>query len=394
MDTFLKTGILYLCVMKNWNGSNFKLGMLGGGQLGRMFIQSALNYDVHVHCIDPDPNAPCQKIAASFQVGSLTDYQTIVDFGKDKDVVTVEIEHVNIEALAALEQAGVKVFPQSKVLSIVQDKGVQKQFYAANDLPTAPFQLIDNKAHLLATHPPFPFVLKLRKGGYDGKGVQIIKNETDLAAAFDAPCIVETMIPFEKELSVIVARNENGETAVYPSVECEFSPTANLVEFLFSPAEISTSIEKNAQALAVNVIDKLQMVGILAVELFLTKSGELIINEIAPRPHNSGHHTIECCLTSQFEQHMRSVLNMPLGATDLRCPGVMINLLGEAGYEGDAVYKNSNEVLSWKGVYIHLYGKQITKPFRKMGHVTIIGEDLTAIKNTGRKVAETLKVIA
>jgi 5-(carboxyamino)imidazole ribonucleotide synthase len=380
--------------MKNWNGSNFKLGMLGGGQLGRMFIQSALNYDVHVHCIDPDPLAPCQKIAASFQVGSLTDYQTIVDFGKDKDVVTVEIEHVNIEALAALEQAGVKVFPQSKVLSIVQDKGVQKQFYAANDLPTAPFQLIDNKAHLLAIHPPFPFVLKLRKGGYDGKGVQIIKNETDLAAAFDAPCIVETMIPFEKELSVIVARNENGETAVYPSVECEFSPTANLVEFLFSPAEITAEIEKNAQALAVKVIDTLDMVGILAVELFLTKSGELIINEIAPRPHNSGHHTIECCLTSQFEQHMRSVLNMPLGATDLRCPGVMINLLGEAGYEGDAVYKNSNEVLSWKGVYIHLYGKQTTKPFRKMGHVTIIGDDLAAIKNTGRKVAETLKVIA
>jgi 5-(carboxyamino)imidazole ribonucleotide synthase len=380
--------------MKNWNGSNFKLGMLGGGQLGRMFIQSALNYDVHVHCIDPDPLAPCQKIAASFQVGSLTDYQTIVDFGKDKDVVTVEIEHVNIEALAALEQTGVKVFPQSKVLSIVQDKGVQKQFYAANDLPTAPFQLIDNKAHLLAIHPPFPFVLKLRKGGYDGKGVQIIKNETDLAAAFDAPCIVETMIPFEKELSVIVARNENGETAVYPSVECEFSPTANLVEFLFSPAEITAEIEKNAQALAVKVIDTLDMVGILAVELFLTKSGELIINEIAPRPHNSGHHTIECCLTSQFEQHMRSVLNMPLGATDLRCPGVMINLLGEAGYEGDAVYKNSNEVLSWKGVYIHLYGKQTTKPFRKMGHVTIIGDDLAAIKNTGRKVAETLKVIA
>lgn len=380
--------------MKNWNGSNFKLGMLGGGQLGRMFIQSALNYDVHVHCIDPDPAAPCEKIAASFKVGSLTDYQTIVDFGKDKDVVTVEIEHVNVEALAALEQAGVKVFPQSKVLSIVQDKGLQKQFYAAHQLPTAPFQLIENKAELIQAHPAFPFVLKLRKGGYDGKGVQIIKNEKDLETAFDAPCVIETLIPFEKELSVIVARNESGETAVYPSVECEFSPTANLVEFLFSPAEIANEIEKNAQELAVKVIDAIDMVGILAVELFLTKTGELIINEIAPRPHNSGHHTIECCLTSQFEQHMRSVLNMPLGATDLRCPGVMINLLGEAGYEGDAVYQNSNEVLSWKGVYIHLYGKQKTKPFRKMGHVTIIGEDLQTIKNTGRKVAQTLKVIA
>lgn len=368
--------------------------MLGGGQLGRMFIQSALNYDVHVHCIDPDAAAPCEKIAASFKVGSLTDYQTIVDFGKDKDVVTVEIEHVNVEALAALEQTGVKVFPQSKVLSIVQDKGLQKQFYTAHQLPTAPFQLIENKAELIQVHPAFPFVLKLRKGGYDGKGVQIIKNEKDLETAFDAPCVIETLIPFEKELSVIVARNESGETAVYPSVECEFSPTANLVEFLFSPAEIANEIEKNAQELAVKVIDAIDMVGILAVELFLTKTGELIINEIAPRPHNSGHHTIECCLTSQFEQHMRSVLNMPLGATDLRCPGVMINLLGEAGYEGDAVYQNSNEVLSWNGVYIHLYGKQKTKPFRKMGHVTIIGEDLQTIKNTGRKVAQTLKVIA
>lgn len=384
----------YFCAMKHWNGSQYKLGMLGGGQLGRMFIQEALNYDVHVHCIDPDPEAPCKNIASSFQTGSLTDYETIMNFGKDKDVLTVEIEHVNVAALSDLEASGTKVFPQPRVLSIVQDKGLQKQFYADNALPTAPFQLISDKNQLLQQHPAFPFVLKLRKGGYDGKGVQMIRNEQDLSAAFDAPCVIEEMIPFTKELSVIVARNESGETAVYPAVECEFNPVANLVEFLFSPAEISKEIETKAEKLALKVVDSLQMVGILAVELFLTATGEVLINEIAPRPHNSGHHTIECCFTSQFEQHLRSVVNAPLGCTELITPGVMINLLGEEGFEGDAVYENLDEVMRQKGVSVHLYGKQKTKSFRKMGHVTIYGHDLEALKTTGKMVAKTLKIKA
>ncbi len=379
---------------KQWNGSDFRLGMLGGGQLGRMFIQEALNYDVHVHCMDPDKDAPCRNIASSFTVGSLTDYDQVMAFGKDKDILTVEIENVNVKALYDLEQQGVHVFPQPSVLEIVQDKGLQKQFYADGGIPTAPFRLVESGKQLLDESPTFPFVLKLRKGGYDGKGVMIIRSKDDLETAFDGPCVVEEMVPFTKELSVIVARNSNGETAVYPTVECEFSPTANLVEFLFSPADVSTEIEKAATHLAIDVIDRLGMVGLLAVELFLTASGELLVNEIAPRPHNSGHHTIECAITSQFEQHMRSILNAPLGRTELISPGVMINLLGEPGHEGPASYEGLHEVMQLKGVKVHLYGKQYTKPFRKMGHVTIFGDILETVKITGRNVIKTLKVIS
>jgi 5-(carboxyamino)imidazole ribonucleotide synthase len=379
---------------KQWNGENFQLGVLGGGQLGRMMIQEALNYDVHVHSLDPDPQAPCSKIASSFTVGSLTDFDTVFAFGKNKDVVTVEIEHVNIEALDALQEIGVRVFPQPRVLSTIQDKGLQKDFYFNHHLPTAPYSLVNNREELLEKHPEFPFVLKLRKGGYDGKGVQIIKNDDDLATCFDAPCVVETMIPFEKELSVIVARNESGETAVYPTVECEFNPEANLVEFLFAPASISESIEKEAQRLALAVIDQLDMVGILAVEFFLTKDNQLLINEIAPRPHNSGHHTIECNYTSQFEQHLRSVIDAPLGSTKIRSTGVMINLLGESGYEGDAVYENLEKFMAMEGVQVHLYGKQKTKGFRKMGHVTIFGDDLERNKSIGKTILRELKVKA
>ncbi|MFY7991519.1 MAG: 5-(carboxyamino)imidazole ribonucleotide synthase [Fluviicola sp.] len=379
---------------KQWNGNQYKLGMLGGGQLGRMFIQEALNYDVHVHCIDPDPVAPCSLIASSFTVGSLNDYDAVIAFGSDKDVITVEIENVSIEALVELEKQGKKVFPQPRVLATIKDKGTQKAFYDQHQIPTAPFKLVQNKEELVANCPEFPFVLKLRTGGYDGKGVQIIRSEEDLQTAFDAPCVIEEMIPFSKELSVIVARNEAGQTAVYPTVECEFNPVANLVEFLFSPAEIPQDIEKKAEEIALQVIDQLQMVGILAVELFLTETGEILVNEIAPRPHNSGHHTIECCYTSQFEQHLRSVVNAPLGSTDLIVPGVMINLLGEENFEGDAKYEGIEEVMSWPGVAVHLYGKQKTKGFRKMGHVTIYGPDLENCKTVGRKVATTLKIKA
>jgi len=379
---------------KQWNGNLYKLGMLGGGQLGRMFIQEALNYDVHVHCLDPDSEAPCKHIASSFTVGQLTDYDTVMAFGADKDVLTVEIEHVNVQALSDLEAKGIKVFPQPRVLSIVQDKGLQKQYYNDHNLPTSAFTLVENKAELLEKRPEFPFVLKLRKGGYDGKGVQIIRNEADLNLAFDAPCVIETLVTFTKELSVIVSRNEQGQTAVYPTVECEFNPVANLVEFLFSPAEISAGIEQKARKVALDVIDSLEMVGILAVELFLTAEGEILVNEIAPRPHNSGHHTIECCYTSQFEQHMRSIVNAPLGDTNLIVPGVMINLLGEEGFVGAARYENLEEVMQLSGVSVHLYGKQNTKSFRKMGHVTIYGPDVEHCKALGREVAQKLKVKA
>ncbi|WP_300662867.1 5-(carboxyamino)imidazole ribonucleotide synthase [Fluviicola sp.] len=379
---------------KQWNGNAYKIGMLGGGQLGRMFIQEALNYDVHVHCLDPDHDAPCKHLATSFQQGSLQDFDTVLAFGSDKDVVTVEIEHVNVEALKALEDKGIKVFPQPSVLAIVQDKGLQKEFYQTNNLPTADFTLVSGKEELLSKNIPFPYVLKWRKGGYDGKGVQIIKSASDLENLVDTPYVIEQLVPFTKELSVIVARNEKGERVVYPTVECEFNPVANLVEFLFSPAEISEEVEKNAREIALHVIESLDMVGILAVELFLTADNHILINEIAPRPHNSGHHTIECCYTSQFEQHLRSIVNAPLGSTKLITPGVMINLLGEPGYEGIAKYENLEKVIAQEGVSVHLYGKQNTKPFRKMGHVTIYGPELATLKTTGRMVAKELKIKA
>ncbi|MNJ82950.1 N5-carboxyaminoimidazole ribonucleotide synthase [compost metagenome] len=379
---------------KQWNGNAYKIGMLGGGQLGRMFIQEALNYDVHVHCLDPDHDAPCKHLATSFQQGSLQDFDTVVAFGSDKDVVTVEIEHVNVEALRALEDKGIKVFPQPSVLAIVQDKGLQKEFYQKNNLPTADFTLVSGKEELLSKNIPFPYVLKWRKGGYDGKGVQIMKSAADLENLVDTPYVIEQLVPFTKELSVIVARNEQGESVVYPTVECEFNPVANLVEFLFSPAEISEEVEKTSREIALHVIESLDMVGILAVELFLTADNQILINEIAPRPHNSGHHTIECCYTSQFEQHLRSIVNAPLGSTKLITPGVMINLLGEPGYEGIAKYENLEKVIAQEGVSVHLYGKQNTKPFRKMGHVTIYGPELATLKTTGRMVAKELKIKA
>ncbi len=379
---------------RKWYGNSFRLGMVGGGQLGRMFIQEAINFDVQVHSLDPDPEAPCKSIATSFTVGSLNDYDALYNFGLDKDVITVEIENVNIEALERLEEEGKKVFPQPRILKIIQDKGLQKQFYLDNNIPTAPFELVENKAEINSHLTSFPFMQKLRKGGYDGKGVQALRNNEDLNHAFDAPSVLEKMIPFVKELSIIVARNENGQTAVYPAVECEFNPEANLVEFLFSPAEISNDIEERSKKIALDVINKLGMVGLLAVELFLLENGEILVNEIAPRPHNSGHHTIECNITSQYEQHMRSVLNLPLGSTNLVQSGVMINLLGERGFEGDVYYENYEEALALEGVKIHIYGKQKTKSFRKMGHVTVGNPSLEKAKEIARKVQEILKVKA
>jgi 5-(carboxyamino)imidazole ribonucleotide synthase len=381
-------------MQKKWYGKSFRLGMIGGGQLGRMFIQESTNFDVNIHILDPDENAPCKSICSEFTVGSLTDYDTVLNFGLDKDLLTVEIENINIDALEELERLGKKVFPQPHVLRIIQDKGIQKEFYKNNNIPTAEFYLINNLEELSEFIPKFPLIQKLRKGGYDGKGVQALRSIEDLSQAFSEPSILEKMIPFEKELSVIVARNENGDTAVYPTVECEFNPTANLVEFLFSPASVSLEIEDKARKMAIDIIDKLGMVGILAVEFFLLENGDLLVNEIAPRPHNSGHHTIECNVTSQFEQHMRSILNLPLGSTKMLQNGVMINLLGESGYEGSAIYKGLEEVISIEGVKVHLYGKENTKSFRKMGHVTIFNDSLEDAKEIAKKIQNTIKIIA
>ena len=374
------------------NTHSLILGVLGGGQLGRMLIQSAINYNQDIHVLDPDPNAPCKDISQNFSVGSLQDFDTVYAFGQACDVITVEIENVNTEALSLLQAEGKKVFPQPEILKLIQDKRAQKAFYHENGIPTAEFILTENKADVIQNAGFLPAVNKLGRDGYDGRGVQILRTEADLDQAFDSPGLLEKLIDFEKEIAVTVARNESGELIVYPAVECAFHPTANLVEFLFAPADISKEIEEKAQAIAKSVILKLGMVGILAVELFVTKSGEVLVNEIAPRPHNSGHHTIEANFTSQFEQHLRSVLNWPLGNPELRCPAAMINLLGEEGHTGHVLVEGLEEAMSKKGVYLHLYGKKITKPFRKMGHVTILDEQVENLIKRAYQIKEIIKI--
>lgn len=370
------------------------IGILGGGQLGRMLIQSAIDLNLNISILDPDKNAPCRHLVKKFTCGSLTDYETVYDFGKDKDLITIEIENVNIEALKDLEKEGKKVFPQPHIIELIQDKGLQKMFYQRNNIPSADFFLVEKKEQIAKYADYFPFYQKLRKGGYDGKGVCKIVNPHFLEKAFDAPSVLERLVDFDKELAVIVARNENGETKCFPVVECEFNPEANLVEFLFSPSSIKKKTEKECITIATEVAEKLGIVGLLAVEFFLTKDGKVLVNEIAPRPHNSGHHTIEGNMTSQFEQMWRAILNLPLGDTSIVKASVMVNLLGDFGHEGLAVYQGLEEVLKFSGVHIHLYGKTHTKPFRKMGHTTIVDEDIVKAKQKAKTVKHILKVIS
>lgn len=377
--------------MKSFYG-DLKLGILGGGQLGRMLIQEAVNYNVTVHILDPDGDAPCKDLCRKFTKGSLTDYQTVYDFGKEVDLITIEIEKVNVDALAQLEQEGVLVYPQSRVIRLIQDKGVQKQFFKENNIPTSNFRLIRNKQELISSNIPFPYIQKLRKDGYDGKGVHAVKSAADFDQAFDAPSIVEDWVDFEKELAVIVSRNESGAIKTFPCVEMEFNPEANLVEFLISPSTLSPEILKKADELAIKIAESLKIVGILAVELFLTKAGEILVNELAPRPHNSGHQTIEGNYTSQYEQHLRAIFNLPAGDTRSLGNAVMINLLGEKGFEGPAEYEGLDDILNISGVYVHLYGKKTTKPFRKMGHVTILDDDREEAIRKARYVQGKIKV--
>lgn len=370
------------------------IGILGGGQLGRMLIQNAINLNLNISVLDPDKNAPCRHLVKKFTLGDLNDYETVYDFGKDKDLITIEIENVNVEALKALEKEGKKVYPQPHIIEMIQDKGSQKMFYQRNNIPSPDFFLVENKKQITKYADYFPFFQKLRKGGYDGKGVVKLVNPHHLEKAFEAPSVLERLVDFDKELSVVVARSESGEIKCFPVVECEFNPEANLVEFLFSPANIKKSVEKEAIKLASDIAEKLGIVGLLAVELFLTKDGKVLVNEIAPRTHNSGHHTIEGNVTSQFEQQWRAILNLPLGDTSIIKAGVMVNLLGDFGHEGNAIYQGLEDILKFSGVYVHLYGKAITKPFRKMGHATIVDDDILKAKQKAKMVKNTLKIIA
>lgn len=374
--------------------SELKLGILGGGQLGRMLIQQAINYNVTSLVLDPDPDAPCKHLANYFEVGSITDFDTVYNFGKKADIITIEIEKVNIDALEQLEKEGKQVFPQSRVIRLIQDKGVQKQFFKENDIPTAPFQIVNTKEDMENSQIPFPYILKLRKDGYDGKGVMKINHAGDLEKAFDAPCIIEKLVDFEKEIAVIVARNSNGDMKTFPMVEMEFNPEANLVEFLISPSTYAENLQEKAELIAKNIAAGMNITGILAVEMFVCRDGEILVNEVAPRPHNSGHQTIEGNYVSQFDQHLRAIYNLPLGDTTSITNAVMINLLGEKGSEGIARYENLEKILAIDGVFVHLYGKKYTKSFRKMGHVTIVDIDREKAIEKARYVQKTLRVIS
>jgi 5-(carboxyamino)imidazole ribonucleotide synthase len=374
--------------------SDLRLGILGGGQLGRMLIQETINLNVDVHILDPDKNAPCKDLCTIFEVGALDDFDTVYQFGKKVDMLTIEIEKVNVDALEKLEDEGVIVYPQARVIRLIQDKGLQKQFFHENDIPTAHFQLIPNKEALKEATLSFPYMQKLRKDGYDGRGVYKVIDENDFDNAFEEPSIIEKWIDFEKEIAVIVARNDKGEVKTFPCVEMEFNPEMNLVEFLISPSHLSFDIQQRATELAIKIADDLKIVGLLAVEMFLTKGGKILVNELAPRPHNSGHQSIEGNVTSQFAQHLRAIFNLPLGNTENINNAVMINLLGEPGYTGLAIYQGIEEAMGTEGVFIHLYGKKYTKPFRKMGHITIINEDREEAIKIARQIQNTIKVIA
>jgi 5-(carboxyamino)imidazole ribonucleotide synthase len=374
-----------------------KIGVLGGGQLGRMLVEAGIPLSLDINILDESIEFPAAGICSRFYQGNFSDYDDVLQFGMAMDIITVEIESVNTDALKTLQQHGKAVYPQAEVLELINDKGLQKLFYQKHDLPTSKFKLYENKAEVLAAIDrgalSLPFVQKIRKGGYDGRGVSVINEVTDFSLLFDAPSVVEEKVAIAKEMAVIVARSVKGEVKAYPMVEMDFHPTANLVESLFCPSTLGPEIEQEAQNIAIALAEKLGIVGLLAVELFLDNTNQILINEMAPRPHNSGHHTIEACDTSQFEQLLRAILDLPLGSTSLLRPAVMINLLGEEGYSGKAHYQGLAEALAIPGVYPHIYNKKITKPNRKMGHLTVMHQDLKTARETAASLQKQIKVI-
>ncbi|HET8837845.1 MAG TPA: 5-(carboxyamino)imidazole ribonucleotide synthase [Flavobacteriaceae bacterium] len=384
--------------MKKYFSSDFKLGILGGGQLGKMMLYETRKFDIQTHVLDPNEEAPCRISCNYFEQGDLIDYDTVLQFGRNVDVLTFEIESVNVEALEQLEKEGKKVFPASETLRKIQDKSVQKEFYKKHKIPTANFHFFSTKAEmteaLVLKKLAFPFVWKSATGGYDGKGVSVIGNDEDAIPLPDVACIVEEMIRFKNELSVIVARNVSGEMKTYPVVEMEFHPEANQVEYVICPARIDEKVAEKARNIALKVSEAFDHVGLLAVEMFQTKDDEILVNEVAPRPHNSGHYSIEGSYTNQFEQHIRAILDLPLGNTESKVGAVMVNLVGSENHEGNVVYQNMEEILGLKGVTPHIYGKKLTRPFRKMGHVTIVNKDLNEARKIAEEVKKTIHVIS
>jgi 5-(carboxyamino)imidazole ribonucleotide synthase len=371
-----------------------KLGMIQGGQLGRMLLQPCMNFGITPYVMDNDPDAPCRKYCQHFFHGDELSYDKVYEFGKMVDVLTLEYENVNVDALSRLEKDGVVVHPSAEVIRIIQDKGLQKEFFRSKGIPTSEYCLVENKRGL-AEHTAFlPAYQKLRTSGYDGRGVKLITSAEEVKDAFDAPSLLERSVDIAKEIAVLVARNVSGEVAIFPIVEMAFHPEANMLDYLFAPSDVNEEVRNDAEEIARVVVEQIGMVGILAIEMFVTPEGDVLVNELAPRPHNSGHHTIEANVTSQFEQHLRAILDLPLGSPEMRSPAVMVNLVGADGFEGPGVYEGVEEILSWPGVYVHRYGKKHTRPFRKMGHVTVINDDIEKAKEIASEVKKTVRVRA
>ncbi|WP_445452781.1 5-(carboxyamino)imidazole ribonucleotide synthase [Flavobacterium sp. 25HG05S-40] len=382
----------------NYFSSDFKLGILGGGQLGKMLLAETRKFDIQTYILDPSKEAPSQFGAKQFFMGNLMDFDTVYEFGKRVQLLTIEIENVNLDALDTLEAEGLPVYPSPKTLRLIQNKGKQKDFYEDNSIPTAPHQrfvdLNNLKKSLENETLEFPFVWKCAQFGYDGNGVKIVRSAVDLVALPDVECIAEEMVPFKNELAVIIARSVSGEVKTYPVVEMEFHPEANQVEYVICPARIDEKVAQKATEIALNVSKAFNHIGLLAVEMFQTKDDDILVNEVAPRPHNSGHYSIEASYTSQFENHIRAILNLPLGNTDSKVAGIMVNLVGEEGYAGQVVYENIEKIMAIDGVTPHIYGKRETRPFRKMGHVTIVNENMTEARKIAEEVKNTIRVIS
>lgn len=373
-------------------GRNTTLGILGAGQLGKMLAQAASPWDLTLRMLDPDPDAPASRLCTEFVRGDFRDEQTVLAFGRACDILTIEIEQVHAGALAQLEAEGIRVHPQPAALQCIQDKGLQKQFFARHGFPTSPFTLHDSPESVRAAAPALPAVQKTRTEGYDGRGVKILRTPADLDHLLPGPCLIEDAVDIHTEIAVIAARSPSGDIRTFDPVEMSFHPEANLVEFLAAPARISPGQANEARALAAAVIEAFALTGLLAVEMFIDTRGTLLLNEVAPRPHNSGHHTIEACITSQYQQHLRAILGLPLGDTALRAPAVMLNVLGAEGHVGPARYQGTDPLLRTPGAYLHLYGKRETRPFRKMGHFTVLGHTLDDAITTARSLQPHLKV--
>lgn len=371
-----------------------KAGILGGGQLGRMLLQAAANYPVETWVMENDENCPAAHLCHNFVKGDIRNYHDVYQFGKNLQALTIEIESVNTEALEQLEAEGVKIFPRPAALRTIKNKISQKQFYSEHGIPTAEYHVTADLAAVRSRADFLPAVHKIGAGGYDGRGVQIIRSKDDIEKGFDAPGVLEKLVNIEKEIAQIVAINEKGETAIYPPVDMVFDARLNLLDYQISPADVAQNTLWKIEAIALRVVKELKSPGIFAVELFITRQGEVFVNETAPRVHNSGHHTIEANYSSQFDMLWRVMLDYPLGNTEMILPGAMVNLIGADGSEGEAHYEGLDEVLKMDHVFVHIYGKKDTKAGRKMGHVTIISREKQDLVYKAHKIKNTIKVVS